>query len=69
MIAAVLAVHFNASDSHHMREIAYVLIAVAGLLFVTGTVPLAGRGGRSLGGIALLVAGILLFAASYWGTG
>jgi drug/metabolite transporter (DMT)-like permease len=66
----LLAIHFNATDSHRMQEVAYLLILVAGILLVSGSaVPLAGRSGRSLAGLALVVAGALLFAAVRWGTG
>lgn len=66
----VLAIQFNATDSNRMREIGYLLILVAGILLAGGSaVPLAGRGGRSLAGLALVVAGALLFAALRWGSG
>ena len=69
MIAPVLAVHFNATDSHRMQEIGYLLILVAGVLFALGSgVPIAGRANRSLAGLVLIVAGALLFAAVRWGT-
>jgi drug/metabolite transporter (DMT)-like permease len=69
MIAAVLAIHFNATDSHRMQEIGYLLILVAGVLLTVGSgIPLGGRGSRSLAGVALIIAGALLFAAVRWGT-
>jgi drug/metabolite transporter (DMT)-like permease len=65
----MLAVHFNATDTHRMQEIGYLLILFAGIMLVGGTaVPLAGRSGRSLAGLALLIAGALLFAAVRWGS-
>jgi hypothetical protein len=65
----MLAVHFNATDTHRMQEIGYLLILVAGLLLAAGTgMPLAGRGSRGLAGICLVVAGALLFAAIRWGS-
>jgi drug/metabolite transporter (DMT)-like permease len=72
MIAAMthlLAIHFNATDTHRMQEIGYLLIAVAGVLFVVGSgMPLGGRSGRSVGGLLLAIAGVLLLAAVRWGS-
>jgi hypothetical protein len=69
MIAPMLAVHFSATDTHRMQEIAYALIFIAGVLLALGSgLLLAGRGGRSLAGIALAIAGLLLFAAVRWGS-
>lgn len=63
-MARVAAIHFNATDSHRMQEVAYLLILVAGVGLLA--VPIAGR---RLAGIALAIAGILLFAALRWGSG
>jgi hypothetical protein len=68
MIAPVLAVHFNATDSHRMQEIGYLLILVAGVLLTLGSGVSIGRGNRSVAGLLFIVAGALLFAAVRWGT-
>ena len=65
----MLAIHFNAHDSNRMQEVGFVLILLAGVFLALGTsVPVGGRGSRSLAGIMLAVAGVLLFAAAHWGT-
>jgi drug/metabolite transporter (DMT)-like permease len=65
----VLAIHFNATDTHRMQEIGYLLVLFAGIMMISGSaVPLAGRSGRSLAGLALVIAGALLFAAVRWGS-
>jgi hypothetical protein len=65
----VLAIHFDAHDSNRMEELGFLLILLAGVFLALGSsVPVGGRGSRSLAGIMLAVAGLLLFAAARWGT-
>lgn len=59
----MLALAFDATDTHRIRELAYLLLLVAGAALLVG-VPLLGR---RFGGLALAAAGVLLFAAERWG--
>ena len=66
----LLSVSFNGADTRRMEEIAYFLILVAGVFLASGAgIPFAGRSSRSIAGVSLAVAGVLLLAATRWGTG
>jgi drug/metabolite transporter (DMT)-like permease len=65
----LLAIHFNATDTHRMQEIGFLLVAIAGVLLAFGSgMPLGGRSSRSVSGLLLAIAGVLLLAAVRWGS-
>jgi hypothetical protein len=64
----ILALHFSAHKPLRVEEIAGALAAIAGaaLLFSSMT-PMARRIGQTVGGLALLVAGVLFVLAVRYG--
>ena len=64
----ILALHFNAHKTLRVEEIAGALAAIAGAALLFGSMtPMARRIGQTLGGLALLAAGVLFVLAVRYG--
>ena len=64
----MLAVHFNATDTLRVEEIAGALAAIAGAaLFFGAMAPLMRRLGQIVGGLSLAASGVLFVLAVRYG--
>jgi hypothetical protein len=64
----ILALHFNPHQTLRVEEIAGALAAIAGAALLFGSMtPMARRIGQTLGGLALLAAGVLFVLAVRYG--